>query len=94
MAIGKTEWQCVQCGYVLGHVLGGEFYPCVPGEQMHTSGPNLAVKCPNCNFIKTFYTADPVVRALYQLVNAVSSVAARSMVEQLGKVVNEKTNTE
>jgi ribosomal protein S27E len=90
MVASKTEWLCIQCGAVLGHVFGGEFYPDVPGKQLRTNGPNLVVTCPSCSHIKTFYTSDPVVRAMYQLVNAISDVAAKSMVAEMAKAINEQ----
>jgi ribosomal protein S27E len=86
--VQKSDWQCIQCGRRLGGVFGGEFYPDVPPDKLRTSGPNLVVTCPDCGAIKTWYTADPLVRAVYQLVDAIASVAARSMVEQVGRSVN------
>ena len=58
----KSEWLCISCGIVLGRVLGGELHPSVPGENLRTSGPNLAVVCPSCKSVKTWYTSDPIVR--------------------------------
>lgn len=88
--ITKTDWLCISCGKSLGGIYGGEFYPAVPGEHIRTSGPNLVVTCPDCGHIKTFYTADPVVRALYQLVSAIADVTARAAVESAGRLVNRK----
>lgn len=87
MAEGRrSDWLCINCGRVLGQVFGGEFYPCIDGKYLRTSGPNLEVTCPNldCNHKKTFYTADPIVRAIYQLTDAVATQAARRMVETCG----------
>jgi len=86
----STEWLCIQCGRSLGNIFGGEYYPSIPGENLRTSGPNLVATCPDCKTMKTFYTADPVVRAVYQLVNAISEVAAKSMVEQVSRAINEQ----
>jgi len=91
MVAQKSDWLCINCGIRLGGVFGGEFYPDVPADKLRTSGPNLVVTCPECGQIKTWFTADPVVRAVYQLVNAISEVAARSMVEQVGRAVNEQS---
>lgn len=86
----KSEWVCINCGDVLGHVLGGELYPSVSGEFLHTKGPNLDVTCPKCKARKVFYTSDPVVRAIYQLVGVLSDVSAKAMIEQLGKYIHEE----
>lgn len=87
----KTEWLCISCGKVLGHVLGGELTPEVAGcSQIRTRGPNLVVTCAQCGAEKCWYTADPIVRALYQLIDAIASQAAKRMVvtasqQMLGK---------
>lgn len=90
--VSKSEWQCVKCGEVLGNIFGGELYPLVPGKNLRTSGPNLEVTCPNCGALKTFYTSDAVVRAMYQLVNAIADVAAKAMVEQVGRAIHAKNS--
>ena len=92
--IVKNEWLCIQCGRVLGKVLGGELYPAVDVTSVHTSGPNLAITCPDCGFIKTWYTSDPLVRAIYQLVDAISTTAARSMVQSMSQAVHKKESAE
>lgn len=85
MAEGKrSDWLCINCGDSLGQVFGGEFFPSIDGKYLRTSGPNLEVTCPRCGQRKTFYTADPIVRAIYQLVDAVATQAARRMVETCG----------
>jgi ribosomal protein S27E len=93
MAEGKrSEWMCINCGDSLGQVFGGEFFPSVDGKYLRTSGPNLEVTCPNCGQRKTFYTADPIVRAIYQLTDAVATQAARRMVETCGaQMLNQAT---
>jgi ribosomal protein S27E len=88
--MGKVEWLCVECGFTLGKVLGGELHPSVPGEQMRTNGPNLVVTCPECKRVKVWYTADPIVRSVYQLTDAIASTAARAMVNEIGKKMHEK----
>jgi len=88
--MGKVEWMCVDCGYILGKVLGGELHPDVPGAQLRTNGPNLVVTCPECSRVKVWYTADPLVRSVYQLTDAIASVAARAMVNEMGKKMHEK----
>lgn len=87
--MARPEWLCVSCGEVLGVVQGGELYP-EKGLATRTSGPNLVVVCSHCGFTKTWYTSDPVVRAVYQLVSAVSDVAAKSMINQIGKEMHSK----
>jgi ribosomal protein S27E len=86
----QREWLCVDCGHVLGHMEGGELRPAVDGRYTITRGPNLVVECPECGFKKVFYTADPMVRALYQLVDSMSAVAAKRMVETIGRRTIEK----
>lgn len=80
-----SDWKCIGCGFVLGKVLGGELHPSVHGSNTRTAGPNLVVTCPECGSIKTFYTSDPVVRAIYQLLNATSAVAAESIMKKLSE---------
>lgn len=80
----EQAWLCVSCGRPLGTIKGGEFYPDAVCKDVHTSGPNLVVTCPDCGFVKTWYTADHIVRAVYQLVNAISEQAATSMVRAVG----------
>ena len=76
----KPGWLCINCGETLGFMQGGELKPAVPGEFLLTRGPNLVVTCPKCGSVKTFYTSDPVVRAMYQLVDALASALARRVV--------------
>jgi len=92
MPIGKdkSDWLCIQCGHSLGRIVGGELYPTVAGEHTHTSGPNLVVICPECGARKVFFTSDPIVKAVYQLVNAVAAEAAHAMIAQMGKAVHKQ----
>lgn len=73
-----NNWYCVACSYVLGQVLGSEFRPdkSLTGDLLETRGPNLVVKCPECGTKKVWYTADPIVRALYQLSDALATELA------------------
>lgn len=88
----NNDWLCVSCGHILGNVVGGEFRPSVPSTYLRTSGPNLVVTCPECMVTKVWYTADPVVKAIYQLVDAISNVAARAMVNEVGKALHTKSD--
>ena len=85
-----SEWFCVNedCRRNLGSVLGGEFHPAkdITGEQIQTRGPNLVIKCPECGTPKVWYTADPITRALYQLVDATATQAARRMVSKVSEL--------
>lgn len=77
---GKTSWYCVntECGAVLGNVVAGE----LEGEDIikfSTRGPNLEVICPACGTKKVWYTADPLVRASYQLIDAVATMMVNRM---------------
>lgn len=84
-----SDWKCVndQCNRTLGQVLGGEFHPSedFSADQLQTRGPNLVVKCPDCDTLKIWYTADPITRAMYQLVDAIATVGARKMVRVMGE---------
>lgn len=86
----KSQWLCVQCGRELGVIAGGEFYPHTHEPiEIRTNGPNLTVVCPSCGTIKTWYTADQVVRAIYQLVDALANVSARAMTQQMSAFIHE-----
>ena len=88
---GGNSWMCVNCGHILGQVSGGELRPTgVPSENLITRGPNLVVTCHKCNVEKTWYTADPIVRALYQLVDATATAMAGRMIYTAGKTVHKK----
>ena len=81
----NNEWLCVNCGLPLGTVAGGELVPSenVPHANIRTRGPNLVLVCPDCGQVKTFYTSDPIVRAMYQLVDAIATALARRVLSQL-----------
>lgn len=85
----KSNWLCIHCGFVLGYIFGGELNPAIDGKYINTKGPNLVLRCPTCGAVKVFYTADPIVRAIYQLTDAVATVAAKRMVEAMGQQVTE-----
>jgi len=89
-----TEWFCIneECRRCLGSVLGGEFHPAedIGGKYMQTRGPNLVIRCPDCNTPKVWYTADPITRAMYQLVDAISTQAARRMVSKVSELTLRK----
>lgn len=84
----KPDWVCVECGTVLGHIVGGELQPIIDGKNCRTRGPHLVVTCPNCSANKTFYTSDTIVRAVYQLVDAIASVLAQRVLSQIGQQSN------
>lgn len=92
-----SEWFCVNedCRRELGSVLGGEFTPAedIGGRLLQTRGPNLVVTCPVCGTPKVWYTADPITRALYQLVDVTATQAARRMVSKASDLMLSK-NTE
>lgn len=87
--MGKVEWLCVDCGFILGKVIGGELHPEIPPGKMRTNGPNFVVTCPECGRVKVWYTADPIVRAIYQLTDAMASTAARATVRAISQEMNE-----
>lgn len=89
--MGKIEWMCVDCGFILGKVLGGELHPEVDGKKTRTNGPNLVITCPDCGRVKVWYTSDPVVRSVYQLTDAIASTAAKAMVRQISAEMNQKS---
>ena len=86
--IKKPDWVCVECGCTLGHIIGGELQPTIDGKYCRTRGPHLVVTCPDCNASKTFYTSDTIVRAVYQLVDAIASVLAQRVLAQIGQQSN------
>lgn len=90
MKATKSTWVCINCGVSLGEVMGGELYPSVEGKYLRTHGPNLDVTCPECGAKKVFYTSDPIVRSIYQLVGVLSDVAAKAMIEQMGRYIHEQ----
>lgn len=75
----NSKWLCIQCGEPLGEMVGGELRPDknIPGDNFITRGPNLVVTCPHCSSTKVFYTSDPIVRAMHQLVDALATALAR-----------------
>ncbi len=81
----NNDWLCINCGTKLGEVAGGELTPAekVPSKNIRTRGPNLVVVCPDCGATKQWYTADPVVRAMYQLVDALATALAKRVIHQL-----------
>lgn len=83
----NNNWMCISCGNVLGEMVGGELRPdkSIPGDHFITRGPNLVVTCPHCGATKVFYTSDPIVRAMYQLVDALATGMARRTVAQLSE---------
>ena len=83
--MSNNTWYCPQCSANLGSVVGGEFHTKFGEPYLRTSGPNLVCTCPECGNIKTWYTADAVVRAIHQLVDAVASAAAKAMIREVGK---------
>lgn len=86
--VKTSEWRCVneKCGRVLGQVLGGEFRPAedISAGNLQTRGPNLVLHCPDCNTPKVWYTADPITRAMYQLVDAMATTGAKKMIRIVG----------
>lgn len=85
-----SEWFCIneECKRCLGNVLGGEFQPeeNITGQFIRTRGPNLVIKCPDCGTLKVWYTADPITRAIYQLVDAIATQAAKRMIYKVGEM--------
>ena len=90
----KPDWVCVECGEVLGHIIGGELQPVIEGRYCRTRGPHLVVTCPKCSATKTFYTSDTIVRAVYQLIDAIASVLAQRVLTQIGQQSNNSRGKE
>lgn len=84
-----SPWYCVSCSHILGDVVGGEFQggADLAGNAFVTRGPNLVVTCPECGAQKVWYTADPITRALYNLVDATVSVAAKQAMREFGPYI-------
>jgi len=89
-----SEWRCIndKCSRVLGEVLGGEFQPSddYSAELLQTRGPNLVITCPDCSTLKVWYTADPITRAMYQLVDAIATQGARRMIKKVSELTLSK----
>ena len=81
------EWICIECETVLGSVVGGELVISdqIPGDHIRTNGPNLVIQCPACERTKTWYTSDQIVRAIYQLVDAITTAMATRIVRIVGR---------
>lgn len=90
MVENDTNWYCVDCPTVLGKVEGGELkgVDSVPQANYETRGPNLKVTCPNCGRVKVWFTSDAITRAMYQLVNAIATEAAKKMLHEVNKRQN------
>jgi len=91
----NNNWYCVGtgCDEVLGEVSGNELYlsSSVSGDLINSYGPNLMVKCPRCATRKVWYTADPITRSIYQLVEAISGGLATRTVKKLSEKTLPKT---
>lgn len=84
--MGPSKWLCIDCGVPLGEVKGGELYP-ETNLSTRTHGPNLVVTCKDCGFKKVWYTADPLVRAVMQMIDAITEQSAKAMIGAMGKQI-------
>ena len=91
-----NSWYCPECNHVLGEVVGGEFKGIdqIPASAYETRGANLKVTCPECGRVKIWYTSDTIVRAVYQLVNAVAGESAKIFVREGAKRIRNIQNHE
>lgn len=83
----QTPWMCVnnECNHILGFVNGGEFTPSddiIPSD-ISTKGSNLIIKCPKCGTVKTWYTSDPMVRTLNQLIEVMADQMAKRAIHSI-----------
>lgn len=89
-----NSWVCINndCGHILGEVIGGEFQPAsdVCGDHLKTRGPNLVVACPNCDTVKVWYTADPLNRAIHQLIDTTVSVIVKRAVPEISREMHRR----
>jgi len=85
--VTDNNWLCIDCGATLGAVVGGEFSPdeSVPCANIRTRGPNLVITCPHCGTVKTWYTADPIVRSQYQMLDALATALTKRVLSQLSE---------
>ncbi len=85
-----SDWRCIneQCGRTLGRVFGGEYQPSddFSASKVQTRGPNLVITCPDCGTQKVWYTADPITRAMYQLVDAIATQGAKRMIRKVSEL--------
>lgn len=80
----KNTWVCINCGRVLGMLIGQELEP-ESDVKLRTQGANLLITCPNCDTRKTWFPADPLVRVMKQLIDVIASETARSAVYNVGR---------
>ena len=85
-----TDWYCVNCGHVIGHVIGKELTPAddVPSNNVRTRGVDLSVQCPECDRVKIWYTSDAINRAINQLIDAVTTAFVHRLVPKLGDLTS------
>lgn len=84
MANYQTPWMCINdaCEQVIGYVSGGELTPAedVKPADITTRGANVAIRCPVCGTMKTWYASDPIVRMTNQLIEVIAeSIAKRAI---------------
>lgn len=82
-----NRWFCVnqECGFVLGNVVGSELHVGKEVTNVSTRGVNLAIVCPECSTLKIWYTADPIVRSIYQLIDAISAESAKRLIKKVSR---------
>lgn len=72
-------WVCIGCGTTLGNLIGKELV-IDSSAEVKTQGANLVITCPKCNRKKVWYPSDPVLRAINQLIDALSSAMSSAAV--------------
>lgn len=91
-----NNWFCINntCNHVLGVVRGSELNVSedVPGSCIQTRGANLSIVCPKCGTTKIWYTSDPIVRAVYQFIDATITAGAHRFIMHLGEQRKNLTN--
>lgn len=95
--MNKTNaWFCVECSHELGYVNGRELSPAdtVPHANISTRGSDLVIVCPNCGKTKIWYSADPLMRALNQLIDAITTALVSRLVPMLSEATLPKRSKE
>lgn len=82
-----SDWRCVNesCSTVLGRVIGGqlEISERITGDMMNLQGPNIVFHCPDCKTRKIWYTSDNLSRAIYSLIDAMTTEFAKKAISKI-----------
>lgn len=70
----SKPWPCPSCGYMLAEVVYGQLY--IHGDiKANTDGPNLVLRCPECENIKVWYANDRLSSILRELAREIRNIS-------------------